>query len=609
MILSGNDRFDGRMCSLRESSQILAQLATIGGTRYLHFLLFVSKWMAPMISSTSGHSFLLSGAIVLCVPNIAVSAVALRTVALSGQPAPGAPAGTNFRHFNDPPVINSLGHTGFKGALTDGSMANLGNGIWFESNGTIQLVAGVGVQGPNAPTGVDPPALNAAGQSAFYGVRGDGSGNVNSGAWIEQSGNLELIALAGHPAPGTSSGVTFRALINGLVLLNAAGHTAFKSSLAGDGIDQTNDIGLWSTSFGSLALVARDGDQAPGASPGVLFSFLSEPTLNDAGTVAFSAATNGTGPQVSLGIWSGTPGNLQLVVHNVADVPGMSSGVRFSGFNEPAINVSGQIAFSAGLTGNGVDNTNNRSIWVNGSNGLELVVRSGSQAPGAANGVMFAGFVPPVINAAGQTAFQASLTGSGVDDTNSAGMWFGTVGQVELVARAGSQAPGTPSAATFDDFGTPTLNAAGQLAFFANLFHPSPPRGQPPTPGPGGVDATNDVGIWATDLNGALQLIVREGDLLEVAPNDFRTVSSLDFADNTGNGDGRHSGFNDLGQITFAAFFADGSSGVFVSNLVAVPEPGAAVMLAVLAIGILRGRDARRRAPTLTSTLAPGACD
>jgi len=41
----------------------------------------------------------------------------------------------------------------------------------------------------------------------------------------------------------------------------------------------------------------------------------------------------------------------------------------------------------------------------------------------------------------------------------------------------------------------------------------------------------------------------------------------------TGNSDGRPSAFNNLGQLAFAARFTDGSSGIFVSNAVAVPEP------------------------------------
>ena len=101
-----------------------------------------------------------------------------------------------------------------------------------------------------------------------------------------------------------------------------------------------------------------------------------------------------------------------------------------------------------------------------------------------------------------------------------------------------------------------------------------------------------------------MQLIARRGDLLEVAPGDFRTISGLNLVNGfsldsgTGNSDGRPSGFNNLGQLAFQASFTDGSSGIFVSNLVAVPEPDAAASML--------GSSGRRVAPQ-DERLSPGA--
>ena len=58
------------------------------------------------------------------------------------------------------------------------------------------------------------------------------------------------------------SGVFFSQLSN-TRLLNDAGQTAFYSRLAGSGVDTSNDDGIWSERSGSLALVARSGNQAP----------------------------------------------------------------------------------------------------------------------------------------------------------------------------------------------------------------------------------------------------------------------------------------------------------------------------------------------------------
>ena len=114
------------------------------------------------------------------------------------------------------------------------------------------------------------------------------------------------------------------------------------------------------------------------------------------------------------------------------------------------------------------------------------------------------------------------------------------------------------------------LNNAGQIAFAASLTG-------------SGVDSMNDRGIWATDHTGALQLIARTGDLLEVAPANFRTIRELYFVAGASNSDGRPSGFNNFGQLAFWARFTDGTEGVFVSNRVIIAEPAS---LALLALGV-----------------------
>jgi hypothetical protein len=129
-----------------------------------------------------------------------------------------------------------------------------------------------------------------------------------------------------------------------------------------------------------------------------------------------------------------------------------------------------------------------------------------------------------------------------------------------------------------------TLNAAGQTAFLAQVSG-------------SGIDGSNNEGLWATGRQGVLQLIVRDGDQIEVGPYDFRTVAGLGFTTATGNGDGAPSAFNDRGQISFVAYFTDGTSGVFVSNLVAIPEPRSLILAWFVWIESLRfsRRVSRRR--------------
>jgi len=155
-----------------------------------------------------------------------------------------------------------------------------------------------------------------------------------------------------------------------------------------------------------------------------------------------------------------------------------------------------------------------------------------------------------------------------------------TAQTLRTVALSEDAAPGTDAGVNFDSLSSPVLNGAGQTAFRAGLTGT-------------GVDGNNDEGIFAEDLLGVLTLIAREGDLLDVDDGigiDLRTISTIGFSGATGNEDGRASGFNDLGQLVFSASFTDGTSGIFVSNLVAVPEPASLTLLALGGLSLLHRR-------------------
>jgi hypothetical protein len=157
---------------------------------------------------------------------------------------------------------------------------------------------------------------------------------------------------------------------------------------------------------------------------------------------------------------------------------------------------------------------------------------------------------------------------NGVNGSNDTGIWLGDDNSLTLVAREGSPALGDMSTdVVFGGFESNTsqginfitVNSAGRVAFAGGL------TGE-------GVTPDSNYGILAQDSDGELHLIARKGDVVEVAPGDFRTISSLAFAGGVGDDDGYSSGFNDIGQVAFQAAFMDGSShssAIFVSNLVA----------------------------------------
>ena len=309
---------------------------------------------------------------------------------------------------------------------------------------------------------------------------------------------LRTVVLSGTSAPGTSSGVDFIGF--GIPVLNDAGLTAF----IGQGVGSK---GIWSEGAGSgLALVALSGNVAPGTSDGVEFTNLATPVLNDVGQTAFRGFLTGPGVdnENRAGIWSsGGENGLDLIARSGNEAPGTSGGVSFSSspFSAPVLNNAGQTAFGGRLTGTaGVNDTNDRGIWSEGGgNGLVLVARSGNVAPGTSGG-NFLSFGNPVLNDAGQSAFWGFITGTGVNNSNSRGIWSEGVGSgLALVARSGNMAPGTSSGVNFFNFKSPTLNDDGQTAFFGFLAGT-------------GVDDSSDRGIWSEGGGSGLALVARSGN-------------------------------------------------------------------------------------------------
>jgi hypothetical protein len=495
---------------------------------------------------------------------------ALRTVALSGQQPPGTSSGVSFVGFVRGAVINGAGKTAFYGTVAgSGVSTSNDSGVWSEGSGSLALLVRKGSQAAGTPSGVnynvllDLPLLNTSGKAAVSAtLTGSGVTGANDlGLWSGVSDNVSLVAREGNSAPGTPNGVTF-SLVTANAVMNGAGNTAFRGRVTGSGVGSANDDGIWSETSGVVSLVAREGDHPPGTPAGVIYSGqASGPVLNAAGQIAFSNGLSGTGITGSNNeaIWLGTPGNLNLVVRLGDQAPGTPSGVVFDfSFPRPAINASGAIAFHGDLSGSGIDGSNDSGIWSGSAGNLKLVARAGSHAPGTPSGTNFDNFVGAqlVLNDAGKTSFVSYLEGTGVDVTNDTGLWSEGSGNLALVAREGSQAAELPSGVNYGAALIAVLNAAGQTAFYTDLSG-------------SGVNSSNNAAIFATDTTGAVHLIAREGNALEVAAADFRTISTLNFLTISGNGDGRTSAFNDLGQLAFSATFTDGSAGVFVSDLVA----------------------------------------
>ena len=113
-------------------------------------------------------------------------------------------------------------------------------------------------------------------------------------------------------------------------------------------------------------------------------------------------------------------------IGRIASFP--SSGFAFA--RGPSLNDAGQAAFRASLTGTGVGPTNGSGIFRGSAGNLTLLVREGQLAPDGTN--RFDSLVTPfldvpALNNAGQVVFAAKLTGPGVGTTNDTGLFRGRV--------------------------------------------------------------------------------------------------------------------------------------------------------------------------------------
>lgn len=474
-------------------------------------------------------------AVLILSPAEAPAQVPVEVVAVTGDPAPGT-GGATFDSFATSVSLNNSAEVLFF-AFVEGVGVDASNdhGIWHGAAGALQLVAREGDPAPDTPAGTLFSQLSAArldqqGGVAFHGrLAGLGvTPDNDEGVWAGTPGSLVLVAREGDPAPGTPAGVTFGLIFSGgQTLLSPDGRVAMAARLTGPGVTSANDQGFWVGPPGALALVAREGDPAPGAPPGAVYNFNSSSigiVLNGAGDVAFNAFLSGGGTSGGA-IWAGSPGSPTLVARKGDQPPGTGPGVEFSSLRSPTLNALGEIAFGATLFGAGVTPANSAGLWAGAPGGLQLVIREGDPAPGGAPGEVvdlgnFPGLQGLTANGLVLTAQGTRFAGPGVSAANDQAVWIGPAGGLQLVAREGDPAPGTPGDTVLANLTRRAANAGDEVLFISNLA--------------GSLISGGANGLWLAD-GGGVELLLRTDDLIELSPGDVRPVGLIGlFAGGTG---------------------------------------------------------------------------
>jgi|GEM_PF-1248791 len=505
--------------------------------------------------------FLSSSAILAAPP--------LTVIAVTNEQAPGLVQGVMFEAFNSP-VINEDGEVAFAAeyVLNFGGVSAANDGaLWSDRGGVLMQEAREGQQAPGLPNMVTfstfsfPPILNRSGALAIeVNVKGPGiTPDNNEAIFSDAIGNsLGLVATEGAQAPGVGAGITHSGITN--VHFNGAGRVMFSGQVKGSGVDFSNSAAVWSgfNAPGSYSLVVRENNQAPHLPAGVLLATTStiQPVLGGDDLCAFRFALSGTGVMTDSDncIFSGPISSLAATREGTA-APGVA-GAMLGNYLTPAINIDGAIAFISFLSGLGIDATNDQALYSSGQTGnLELIARDGDPSPVA--NTIFDALQSPIVSDDGTTSFIARLAGADVGAENDDVICADHGGTLAVVAREGDAAPGLPDGVVFGDaagtFSNLAANARGQLLFQAKLAG-------------AGVDMTNEESLWQFDPILGLQLLMRTGDLIEVADGDERVVTNFIFNSATGGSDGKARSLNDVGQVVLRLIFDDASEAIVRTN-------------------------------------------
>jgi hypothetical protein len=558
-----------------------------------------------MIPRRSFRLILLLSINLMCLADDALAATFTK-VLLTGESAPGI-SGATVSALATPAQLNNNGQLAFNVTLAGAGFTSSNNlALYSGAPGSLGAVLQRGTQAPSLASGI---TLGTSGTAGPTNPKLSDDGRVvvgwnlatNSGlgvtaandsmTWVGSAGSVGPLLREGDPAPGLS-GVTIASVnANQGVFVTDTGKVLPRQIVAGAGVTTANDnVLFFGTTAGNLAPILREGSQAPGAPAGAIIggtTNLGTITAKGDQFLVNATLTQGVGGVTAdndrVVFSTGSGGNLTIALREGDEVTGaltlVDVGTKIgSSFGTPRINGAGTMINAAcDLLVDGVHaSSTNARVTIVGSPGnpFRVVARETTPVPGMPAGVVYShdlGDEPHIANT-GKIAFTPTITGSGVvADANDLILLAGMSDSLHPVVRLGDQAPGFAPSVAFQSWNY-TMNDLGSIALLATL-------------------SDGSKGIYAGDpLTDQLQLLIKTGDLLEVGPGDARQISNLSadlaFSDSRG-------AYNNLGQLAFTATFADGSTGVFITQ---VPEPAGFLLggIGLLAL-VVAGRFGARR--------------
>jgi hypothetical protein len=400
-------------------------------------------------------------------------------IAASGD---AAPAGGNYLFFLSTPASNTPGQVAFDAFLGGPSHS----GVFVSDGRTTSVIALGGDPDPAAGNFgfAFAPSLTTRGDVIFITDTGFFRGDGRRAVPLVQSGD---------PAPGGGS-----QNLGGGYAANSQGVIAYNTFITGGVSTQ----GIFRNDGTGTVAIVFDTTVPP---TGGTFSFLAEPIIDERGQVAFFAGM--TGGSADFAIFRGDGENLTTIFAANQPAPG---GGTFLDFGSPVINKRGQVLDFATL-----DNAvGPNGLFLGDGRDAVAIALGGHAAPnggsfcrpgdmGCPSAVQFFGYR---LNDRGQAAFGAFLTGG----ASRSGIFRGDGATTTPIALEGTAARGTTG--TFDSFGEMTMGEDGRVAFIGTLAL-----------GVGGVDASNNTGIWVGTSETDLHLVARTGQVIA-----GKTLTSLE---------------------------------------------------------------------------------
>ncbi len=354
------------------------------------------------------------------------------------------------------------------------------------------------------------------------------------------------VVLVGDPAPSLP-GVRFAAVSDPRI--NIAGHVVFWARLTGTGVTPLDDVAIWTNRNGAFSPVIRKQQFIPDRTGNI--TGIPTASFNDSNLIALAASfADGSPTTTSLVALTEEPQNTFTI---------LLKELQNNTFTAPAL---------VPLAGSGETvlwNTASRSNSITFSQNHARDISSSTLAPEAGSAdipadATFRQISPPTF-AGTAIAFRAAIGNSATTAAWKYGVFSDRTGQAAIVALAGRQVTGGPGGQFYREFSnTPTINAPGDVAFWARLEGAGAPAGEDaailvspagspnirqiakigqPAPGTtlaafgafnrrialsdtgrvvfgaslfgGGASPGNNSGLWISDVGAPLKLLAREG--------------------------------------------------------------------------------------------------